>query len=525
MQNTILVSDSIKKNIQEFMYNSFDLKKLVSKKVKETIIENFNEGKKILNENINIIILITYNMGNYPFITQEDLLKDIKDKLDKVITVDDLKKFNKIIRENNFIQEVIVNYGLGKKYWKNTIIPISNSGSIKNTLEKKFNYPFRVGLYPGLSCMFECVFCGRNYKAKYERTALDIGIEKYLKLINDAPRDDKYRFYISGGLEPLTNPKLGELILELKKNGFQVPMYTNAFMLSEKYLNKETGLGQLNSIRVSIYGMNEKQYFETTKKPNAFKIVTQNIINLIKYKEEKNLNFDIGMNYVILENSSEDLIKILEYIKYINNEVGNKKNNIQFLTLREDFRCTQSLRMNDNERSKLKKIFDKFDRMLEKEKLLKNLFVDFGYSLEPIKNGYADDKFESIFATKKMLLAEGTPNISVAVDLYGDVYGYREAAFLDRPGSKRYILGRIDKENSFEEIIKDALLKKRTFSIKESDLDYLDAWDHIVLRTLNQAKQDESFGIPFENGPVIGRTYNRNTKLEDYRTHFSNPKA
>ena len=105
------------------------------------------------------------------------------------------------------------------------------------------------------------------------------------------------------------------------------------------------------------------------------------------------------------------------------------------------------------------------------------------------------------------------------------MYGYREAAFLDRPGSKRYILGRIDKENSFEEIIKDALLKKRTFSVKESDLDYLDAWDHIVLRTLNQAKQDESFGIPFENGPVIGRTYNRNTKLEDYRTHFSNPKA
>ena len=150
---------------------------------------------------------------------------------------------------------------------------------------------------------------------------------------------------------------------------------------------------------------------------------------------------------------------------------------------------------------------------------------DYSKLVEPIKNGYADDKFESIFATKKMLLAEGTPNISVAVDLYGDVYGYREAAFLDRPGSKRYILGRIDKENSFEDIIKDALLKKRTFSVKESDLDYLDAWDHIVLRTLNQAKQDENFGIPFENGPVIGRTYNRNTKLEDYRTHFSNPKA
>ena len=108
MQNNILVSDSIKKNIQEFMYNSFDLNKLVSKKVKETIIENFNEDKKILNENINIIILIAYNMGNYPFITQEDLLKDIKDaglRLKDLITEQSSleKIFVDLVKENNEI--------------------------------------------------------------------------------------------------------------------------------------------------------------------------------------------------------------------------------------------------------------------------------------------------------------------------------------------------------------------------------------------------------------------------------------
>ena len=525
MKVTYLINEQHKIDIHNFMYAPFDVNNSFSKKIKKIILENLNKEKSLLEKNINIVLLIIYNMGNFPFMTQKEILKDSKIKLNEIISHEDLKKVNKILQEVKFIQEIIINFGLGKKYWKNTIIPISNSGSIKNTLEKKYNYPFRVGLYPGLSCMFECVFCGRNYNAKYERSALDLGIEKYIKLIKEAPKDDKYRFYISGGLEPLTNPKLGEIILELKNNGFQVPMYTNAFMLSQKYLKKENGLGQLNSIRVSIYGMDDIQYFNTTKKKNSFKIVTQNIINLIKYKEEKNLSFDIGLNYVILENSSSDIIKILENIKKINLDVGNKKNNIQFLTLREDFRCTQSLRMDNNERSKLKTIFHKFDKMLAEEKLLENLLVDFGYSLEPIKNGYKEDKFENIFASKKMLLPEGTPNISVAVDLYGDVYGYREAAFLDRPGSKRYILGRIDNENSFESIIKQALLKKRSFIINESDLDYLDAWDHIVLRTLNQAKEDEAFGISFENGPVFGRTYNKNTKLEDYRTHFSNPKA
>ena len=522
MKKSQILNQKEKDMIQEFMYSSYDNLKLNQdiKTILSKDLSNLKKNKLILEA----ITYIIYKMGNNPLITQKELLKKLNSKLETNLTLDEFKHANHQIRESQIAQDMIVNYGLGKKYWKNTIIPISNSGSIKNTLEKKVNYPFRVGIYPGLSCMFECVFCGRNYKAKYERSSLDDGIEKYMKLIDEAPIDDKYRFYISGGLEPLTNPKLGEIINKLKSRDFKVPLYTNAFMLSEKYLNKQNGLEKLDSIRVSIYGMDEKKYFETTKKPNAYKIVTQNIINLIQYKEKNNLEFDIGLNYIILENSSDDVIKILNYIKFINSQVGNNKNNLQFLTLREDFRCTQSLRMSDNERKKLKNILEKFDIMMKEEKLLQNLMVDFGYSLEPIKNGYTDGKFESVFATKEMLLSEGTPNISVAIDLYGDVYGYREAAFLDRPGSKRYILGRVNNDNlPFEKIISDALTKKRFVDVKETDLDYLDAWDHIVLRTLDQAKKDKEFGIPFEIGPVIGRSFLSNKKLENFRTHFSNP--
>ena len=165
------------------------------------------------------------------------------------------------------------------------------------------------------------------------------------------------------------------------------------------------------------------------------------------------------------------------------------------MTLREDFRSTTNLRLKRNERLELVKTFKKFQEKINNGNNFKDLFVDYGYSLEPIKNGLIDHVYEDVFADQTILLKEGTPNISVAVDIYGDIYGYREAAFLDRPGSKRYILGRIDEENKLDKIINSALKINKDFSQKESDLDYLDAWDHIVLRTLDQAKKINLLGF------------------------------
>ena len=41
--------------------------------------------------------------------------------------------------------------------------------------------------------------------------------------------------------------------------------------------------------------------------------------------------------------------------------------------------------------------------------------------------------------------------------------------------------------------------------IKDGDQDYLDAWDHVVVKMTNQYKSDLQFGIPFELGPVSAR--------------------
>ena len=120
--------------------------------------------------------------------------------------------------------------------------------------------------------MYECTFCGRNYTAKYKRNALDVGIETYKKLIDEAPNDDKNRFYISGGLEPLTNPKLGEIISHLKKKNFNSSLYTNGYMLTKKFLNKNPEIFDLDSLRISFMVLTANNILKLQKKLNLLKL-------------------------------------------------------------------------------------------------------------------------------------------------------------------------------------------------------------------------------------------------------------
>ena len=36
---------------------------------------------------------------------------------------------------------------------------------MKAAIDGVYRYPYRINLYPGTSCMFSCLFCGRNYDA------------------------------------------------------------------------------------------------------------------------------------------------------------------------------------------------------------------------------------------------------------------------------------------------------------------------------------------------------------------------
>ena len=89
---------------------------------------------------------------------------------------------------------------------------------------------------------------------------------------------------ISGGLEPLTNPKIGEIISSAKKNNIRVPLITNGYSLTENFIKKNPGIWDLDSLRVSLYGVDKESYKFITRVDKSFDIVKRNTISFLKLR-------------------------------------------------------------------------------------------------------------------------------------------------------------------------------------------------------------------------------------------------
>ena len=502
------------KNFEKYLYqdNFNDISSILIEEVNANLNENL--GSEILSKvDVSTIIKLIHLNGNDPFIKQEDICKVLS------ISKKDLLFYNSILKKSSKLQELLTDIGVASKFLKNTIFPVIQSGSLDAYNNKKNFFPFKIGLFPGLSCMFECTFCGRNYDAVYDRSRLDKGMEMYKKLIKEAPKNDSHRFYIAGGLEPLTNPRIGELIDGLASDGFRSSMYTNAYMLTEKFLNKNKQLFNLDYLRISIYGTDKEDYLQTTKHVKGYEQVFSNIPKYLKLKDEIGSKTKFGMNYIILKKYTEKLEILVNKIIEINKEVGLEKNNFDFLTLREDF-SVHSDKYDENDKLYLSKVLQKIEKETVTNKYLKNLYIDYGFALDGIKKGYTKKSLADSFVTENEFYNSlGVPHSSVVVDLYGDVYMFREAGFLDRPGSKRYIIGNLIKDGSMENIMNNFNNGKFSVDAKVEDIDYMDAWDHVVIKLANQYKSDIKFGIPFELGPMSDKVKKKETL--SHKIHYS----
>ncbi len=479
-------------------------------------IEIDNLFKKILMSSSNELDLINRNLENIkkivkifsrqPWVTQAEVSKLFK------IEKQELIKINSIISNSDFLQNLILKEGLAKKYW-NSIIPFSSLA--EKTLNNEYSFPKRIALFPGVSCMFYCGFCGRNQTAKYPLNILDDSLQMYKKLFNDSP--DNTAFSISGGLEPLTNPKLGEMVSEAYLKGIRMPIITNGYSLTENYLKKNEGLFKADSIRISLYGVDESSYEFITRVKKGFNQVKNNTINFLNLRNKKNKNLKFGFNFIIIPENLNQLLEIPNLISSINNKVNNG-NGVNFLTLRDDYQSVTShsekkdverkyrleKSMNIDEREKLKEIIFKFEE--KRKNLCPDLYVDYGYSLESLFKGHVDTGLIKIGGNSMRKF--GFTQMSVAIDLYGDVFLFREAGFLNRQGNKKMIIGRINKNLSLEKIIKNYLNKKIPLELESDDSRFMDSFDHVITSLVNQAEEDKKFNIPFNLGPISSRKEN-----------------
>jgi len=429
-------------------------------------------------------------LSDNPFATQ----KEICDKFN--ISKEELIENNRKIREKDWTRDFIINSGSGSKYWKNTIIPTIQSGKANAVLQEKYAYPDRVGLCPGLSCNFFCSFCGRNYSAAYERELGEKGFEMYKQIIDQTPKgvDKKKVYHITGGLEPLTFPRIGDLVSYGEKAGFDMEIQTNGSYLTPDFIEKHPGIKDLSILRISLYGVDNDSTFEVTKNKKAYDKVKENLIDFLKLDTKTK----IGLNYVILHDHTDDILKLLDYIEEINVKSNNQ---IDFLTLREDF-AEEAEDILGDERKKINEIFHSIEKRLESKNLNK-LHIDYGYALESIRKNIDSYQEGLKKVNYKQLRPKAFPQIAVMIDPKGDVYVYHEATFLDREGSERYSIGVVDKDHSLADVIKDFVENSNGITDPlPHDVNYLDAFDHVITVFLNQAENDTKFGIPWSMGAV-----------------------
>ena len=102
----------------------------------------------------------------------------------------------------------------------------------------------------------------------------------------------------------------------------------------------------------------------------------------------------------------------------------------------------------------------------------------------------------------KQMRVSGYPQMSVAMDSSGDIFLYREAGFLDRPGNDKFIAGRIEGEETMESVIKKFVNDGVVINREDTDCRFMDSYDHLMTLLVNQAEDDMNLGIPFKLGPV-----------------------
>jgi hypothetical protein len=96
------------------------------------------------------------------------------------------------------------------QFLEKELTDLKNSAKSLEDLIANLDERLSVEFKSGLDCPYHCSFCGRNENVKYAKGTEVEGNPRFARLFDSMPEDSTIS--ISGGLEPLTNPGLGERV-------------------------------------------------------------------------------------------------------------------------------------------------------------------------------------------------------------------------------------------------------------------------------------------------------------------------
>ncbi len=143
-------------------------------------------------------------------------------------------------------------------------------------------HPVMAQIVPMRFCNLSCAYCN-----EYDKVSEPVPIEEMLRRIDDLGRLGTSIITISGG-EPLTHPKLDEVIARIRKVGALAGMITNGYLLNAERIERLNRAG-LDHMQISIDNIEPD---EVSKK--SLKVLDRKLEMLAEHAE-----FHVNINSVV----------------------------------------------------------------------------------------------------------------------------------------------------------------------------------------------------------------------------------
>ena len=188
-----------------------------------------------------------------------------------------------------------------------------------------------LGLFVTLqdSCNLDCAFCQFPPQQKF-RTGNKLDFDKFIKFVSDKSEVDDCKLSIPigavsfcGSGEPLLYDRIAEIVEETKKYVPFVSIVTNGVLLTSDIAHKLI-LAGVDHVVISVTGYKNEtyQHFQGSgrKVDNSeqqLNMVKQNVTELVNIKNKLHKSTQIGISYLLNEDSKDDYFEALNYWKNI----------------------------------------------------------------------------------------------------------------------------------------------------------------------------------------------------------------
>jgi len=93
-----------------------------------------------------------------------------------------------------------------------------------------------------------------------------------------------------------------------------MPLITNGYSLTENFVKRNPGIWKLDSLRLSLYGVDEESYYFITRLKKSYSMVIKNSINFLKQRNEINPKLKFGLNFIVIPENIDQVLKILNLL-------------------------------------------------------------------------------------------------------------------------------------------------------------------------------------------------------------------